>query len=52
MDKDELLALLKENLSIRISEKRDYGGKGIAVEFWFDNQKICDDYVFTSTWQD
>lgn len=52
MDKDQLLALLKENLTVRLSDKRDYGGKGIQIELWFDNEKICSDYILTSTWQD
>jgi hypothetical protein len=52
MNKDELFELLKENLTLRLSEKYDYGGKGIEVQLWFDNEKLCSDYVFTSTWQD
>lgn len=52
MDKEQLFEILKENLTIRCSEKRDYGGKGIEVELWFDNEKLCSDYVFTQTWQD
>jgi len=49
---DELRKLLKENLTIRLFEKRDYGGEGIEVEIWFDNEKLCSDYIFTKTWQD
>jgi hypothetical protein len=52
MDKEQLFELLKENLSIRLSEKRDYGGEGIEVQLWFDNEKLCSDYIFTKTWQD
>lgn len=52
MNKNELFSLLKENLTVRLSEKRDYGGEGIKVEILFDNEKICSDYIFLKTWQD
>lgn len=52
MNSEEFRDMLKEHLTIRLSEKHDYGGKGIKVEIYFDDQKICGDYVFTQTWQD
>lgn len=51
-ESEKLCKLLKENLTIHLSEKRDYGGEGIKVEIWFDNEKLCGDYIFTKSWQD
>lgn len=52
MNEEEFQKMLKEHLTIRLSEKRNYGGKGIEVELLFDYKKICSDYVFLETWQD
>ena len=51
-ESEKLCEMLKEHLTIRLSEKRDYGGEGIEVEIWFDNEKLCSDYIFTKSWQD
>jgi hypothetical protein len=50
-ESEKLCKMLKDHLSIRVSEKRDYGGKGIEVKILFDNVEITSDYVFLQTWQ-
>ena len=52
MNEEEFQRMLKEHLTIQLSEKRDYGGKGLEVKLLFDYEEICSDYVFTETWQD
>jgi len=48
MEKEELMALLKENLTIEIKEESSYGTISIDVTIKFDNEKICSDCYYIS----
>lgn len=44
--KEDLLNLLKENLSINVEKASQYDGKTVKITIFFDNQKICSDYYY------
>lgn len=51
MKKEELYELLRDNLTIEVSEYERYndccGESGVEVTIYFDNKEICSDYVVT-----
>lgn len=47
MDKEELIAFLKENLTISIEEYNDYHDKGINIKLELDGEKISESSVVT-----
>lgn len=47
MTKDELVAFLKQNISIRIIEDQPYGeGTKLTVQLLLDDEIISSDYVW------
>ena len=49
MDKDALIAFLKDNLSVDISEFYDFYEKGIKVELLLGDEVISESSVTTET---
>lgn len=44
--KEDLLDLLRDNLSINVEKKSTYDGKTVKVTILFDGQEICSDYYY------
>jgi hypothetical protein len=42
--KEQLLELLKENLTVEIRKGYDYGSEGVEISILFDDEVICEDY--------
>jgi hypothetical protein len=43
MDEDQLIALLKKNLSIRFNERSGwYGDRSVEVEIFYDQELLCE----------
>lgn len=49
MDREDIIALLKEKLSISISDYSSFYEKGIKVELSFDDDVISEDTIALET---